>query len=232
MISPLERARLLDAEMQLQRAWLELNLRDLSDAVRESPWAKLQRTEARDRWELSLLKHRSLWIAGSQPADQPLPAPCATRRNHERESHAITRRRRTRRSCPISSALRERAREQIMKGAVTPSFPEADRSAIVELLNTALATEIVCVLRYKRHYFATHGIRAKFVSAEFLEHANEEQAHADQIAERIVQLGEDPDLNPATLLSRSHSEYDESTCLRADARGRPHRRAHRHRELS
>ena len=103
-----------------------------------------------------------------------------------------------------------RAREQIMKGAVTPSFPEADRKAIVELLNTALATEIVCVLRYKRHYYATHGIRAKFVSAEFLEHANEEQAHADQIAERIVQLGEDPDLNPATLLSRSHSEYDEA----------------------
>ena len=111
-------------------------------------------------------------------------------------------------------ALRTRAREQIMKGAVTPSFPEADRQAIVELLNTALATEIVCVLRYKRHYFAAHGIRAKFVSQEFLEHANEEQAHADQIAERIVQLGEDPDLNPATLLSRSHSEYDEETSLR------------------
>jgi bacterioferritin len=112
-------------------------------------------------------------------------------------------------------ALRTRAREQIMKGAVTPSYPEADRQAIVELLNTALATEIVCVLRYKRHYYATHGIRAKFVSAEFLEHANEEQAHADQIAERIVQLGEDPDLNPATLLSRAHSEYDEATSLRS-----------------
>ena len=111
-------------------------------------------------------------------------------------------------------ALRKRAKETIMKGAVTPSFPEADRKAIVELLNTALATEIVCVLRYKRHYFSTHGIRAKFVSAEFLEHANEEQAHADQIAARIVQLGEDPDLNPATLLSRSHSEYDDSTSLR------------------
>jgi len=112
------------------------------------------------------------------------------------------------------SALRARARQQMMKGAVTPSFPEADRKAIVELLNTALATEIVCVLRYKRHYYSTHGIRAKFVSAEFLEHAKEEQAHADQIAERIVQLGEDPDLNPATLLSRSHSEYDEATSLR------------------
>ena len=127
--------------------------------------------------------------------------------------------------------LRTRAREQMMKGAVTPSFPEADRKAIVELLNTALATEIVCVLRYKRHYYATHGIRAKFVSAEFLEHANEEQAHADQIAERIVQLGEDPDLNPATLLSRSHSEYDEATVAAPDARGRPDRRTHRHREL-
>jgi bacterioferritin len=112
------------------------------------------------------------------------------------------------------TALRARAREQMMKGAVTPSYPEEARMAIVDLLNTALATEIVCVLRYKRHYYATHGIRAKFVSAEFLEHAKEEQAHADKIAERIVQLGEDPDLNPATLLSRSHSEYDEQTSLR------------------
>jgi len=112
------------------------------------------------------------------------------------------------------TSLRSRARDQIMKGAVTPSYPEADRKAIIELLNTALATEIVCVLRYKRHYYATHGIRAKFVSAEFLEHANEEQAHADKLAERIVQLGEDPDLNPATLLSRAHSEYDEQTSLR------------------
>jgi bacterioferritin len=111
-------------------------------------------------------------------------------------------------------ALRARAKEDIMKGAVTPSFPETDRKVIVELLNTALATEIVCVLRYKRHYYATHGIRAKFVAAEFLEHAGEEQKHADQIAERIVQLGEDPDLNPATLLSRAHSEYDEATSLR------------------
>jgi bacterioferritin len=113
------------------------------------------------------------------------------------------------------AALRQRAREQMMKGAVTPSYPEADRLAIVALLQTALATELVCVARYKRHYFVTHGIRAKFVAAEFLEHAKEEQAHADQIAERIVQLGEDPDLNPATLLTRSHAEYDESTTLRA-----------------
>jgi len=112
------------------------------------------------------------------------------------------------------TALRARARQEIMKGAVTPSYPEAERKVIIELLQTALATEIVCVLRYKRHYYSTHGIRAKFVAAEFLEHANEEQAHADQISERIVQLGEDPDLNPATLLSRAHAEYDESTSLR------------------
>jgi len=110
--------------------------------------------------------------------------------------------------------LRARARDHIMDGAMTPSFPESERKAIVELLNTALATEWVCVLRYRRHYFAAHGIRAKFVATEFLEHANEEQAHADRIAERIVQLGEDPDLNPATLLARSHAEYDESTSLR------------------
>jgi len=111
------------------------------------------------------------------------------------------------------SALRDRARDHMMRGAVTPSYAEADRKAIVELLNTALATEIVCVLRYKRHYFATHGIRAKFVASEFLEHANEEQAHADQIAERIVQLGGEPDFKPDTLQKRSHSDYDESQTL-------------------
>ena len=109
--------------------------------------------------------------------------------------------------------LRDGARQHIENGAVTSGY-KADTETIIKLLNEALATEIVCVLRYKRHYYSTHGIRAKFVSAEFLEHAQEEQAHADQIAERIVQLGEDPDLNPATLLSRSHSEYDEATSLR------------------
>jgi bacterioferritin len=112
------------------------------------------------------------------------------------------------------STLRARAREQMMKGAVTPSYPEEHRRAIVQLLQTALATETVCVLRYKRHYYVSHGIRAKFVAEEFLEHAKEEQKHADQLAERIVQLGEDPDLNPATLTARAHSEYDEFTSLR------------------
>lgn len=110
-------------------------------------------------------------------------------------------------------ALRARARQHIQDGAVTASYPE-DKATIVKLLNEALATELVCVLRYKRHYYVTHGIRAKAAAAEFLEHALEEQAHADQIAERITQLGENPDLNPDTLTKRSHAEYDEQTSLR------------------
>ena len=108
--------------------------------------------------------------------------------------------------------LRQRARAHIEDGAVTSSYPK-DREAIIQLLNEALATELVCVLRYKRHYYATKGIRAKVAAAEFLEHAQDEQRHADQIAQRIVQLGADPDLNPSTLAARSHAEYDESTDL-------------------
>jgi bacterioferritin len=110
------------------------------------------------------------------------------------------------------SALRERARAHIEDGAVTSSYPK-DRATIIELLNEALATELVCVLRYKRHYYATKGIRAKVAAAEFLEHAQDEQQHADEIAQRIVQLGAIPDLNPSTLASRSHAEYDESMDL-------------------
>ena len=90
---------------------------------------------------------------------------------------------------------------------------KADRDKVVELLNGALATEIVCVLRYKRHYFMASGIHAQAVAAEFLQHANEEQGHADQIAERIVQLGGEPNLSPDGLSSRSHSEYVEGTTL-------------------
>lgn len=117
-------------------------------------------------------------------------------------------------SSPISdtATIRRRAREHIEAGAVTPSYPE-DKDQIVALLNGALATELVCVLRYKRHYYVTHGVRAKVAAAEFLEHANQEQQHADQIAQRIVQLGENPDFNPASLVARSHAEYDESTNL-------------------
>jgi bacterioferritin len=108
--------------------------------------------------------------------------------------------------------LRRRAREHIEAGAVTAGY-QADPETVVGILNEALATEIVCVLRYKRHYFMAVGLEAESVSAEFLQHANEEQAHADRIAERIVQLGGAPDLNPSGLTSKSHSEYVEGSSL-------------------
>jgi bacterioferritin len=108
--------------------------------------------------------------------------------------------------------LRERARQHMEKGAVTSSYG-ADRDTVVKVLNEALATEIVCVLRYKRHYYMAQGIHSESVKAEFLEHANEEQAHADQISERIVQLGGEPDLNPDSLTARSHAQYVEGTNL-------------------
>ena len=108
--------------------------------------------------------------------------------------------------------LRDRARKHIQQGAVTPGY-RADAKKVIKLLNEALATEIVCVLRYKRHYFMADGLAAESVKAEFLEHANEEQAHADRIAERIVQLGGEPDLDPANLASRSHAEYVEGDSL-------------------
>jgi bacterioferritin len=103
--------------------------------------------------------------------------------------------------------LRKRAREHIAQGAVTPGY-HADRSVVLKLLNEALATEIICTLRYKRHYYMAQGIHAESVAAEFLEHANEEQRHADQIAERITQLGGAPDFSPEGLASRSHAEGD------------------------
>jgi bacterioferritin len=108
--------------------------------------------------------------------------------------------------------LRERARKHIENGAVTEGYT-ADRETVVKLLNEALATEIVCVLRYKRHYFMASGIHAEGVAAEFLEHANDEQGHADQIAQRIVQLKGEPNFNPDGLLMRSHAEYVEGTTL-------------------
>jgi len=108
--------------------------------------------------------------------------------------------------------LRRRARSHIEEGAVTEAY-RADRETVRRLLNEALATEIVCVLRYKRHYYMASGIHAQAVAAEFLEHAGEEQGHADLIAARIVQLGGEPDLNPEGLLTRSHSEYVEGDGL-------------------
>jgi len=108
--------------------------------------------------------------------------------------------------------LRQRARSHIEEGAVTPGYG-ADRATVVKMLNDALATETVCVLRYKRHYFMAQGLNSESVKEEFKEHADEEQEHADRIAERIVQLGGEPDLNPASLVARSHSEYVEGTSL-------------------
>jgi bacterioferritin len=108
--------------------------------------------------------------------------------------------------------LRERARKHIENGAVTEGY-SADRGTVVKLLNEALATELVCVLRYKRHYFMAAGINAESVAAEFLQHANEEQGHADLIARRIVQLNGEPDFNPEGLLTRSHAEYVEGDTL-------------------
>ncbi|HYV25577.1 MAG TPA: ferritin-like domain-containing protein [Pyrinomonadaceae bacterium] len=108
--------------------------------------------------------------------------------------------------------LRERARKHIENGAVTEGY-KADRETVIKLLNEALATEIVCVLRYKRHYFMASGIHAEGVAAEFLQHANEEQGHADQIGARIVQLGGAPNLSPEGMLTRSHAEYVEGDTL-------------------
>jgi len=108
--------------------------------------------------------------------------------------------------------LRERARKHIENGAITEGY-SADRDTVVKLLNEALATEIICVLRYKRHYFMATGINAESVAAEFLQHANEEQGHADEIAQRIVQLGGAPNFNPDGLSTRSHAEYVEGDTL-------------------
>ena len=108
--------------------------------------------------------------------------------------------------------LRERARKHIENGAVTEGY-KADRETVIRLLQEALATEIVCVLRYKRHYFMATGIHANAVAQEFQEHAAEEQGHADRIAGRITQLGGEPNFNPDGLSSRSHSEYVEGDSL-------------------
>lgn len=108
--------------------------------------------------------------------------------------------------------IRERARQEIEKGPVTDAYG-ADLERVLRVLNEALATEIVCTLRYKRHYYTASGLYTEPVAAEFLEHAQEEQQHADKLAQRIVQLGGQPDFDPDTLTKRSHAEYDASTDL-------------------
>jgi bacterioferritin len=108
--------------------------------------------------------------------------------------------------------IRERARKQIMEGAVTPDYA-LDRDQAIGILNEALATELVCVARYRFHYFMATGIHSQAIKGEFKEHAEEEQEHADWLCGRIKQLGGKPEMNPATLTGRSHSEYKEGTSL-------------------
>jgi bacterioferritin len=127
----------------------------------------------------------------------------------------------TREATPVASgrleldnAALEAAKRSLEKGAVTPSYGPW-REDIIKLLNDALATEIVCTLRYKRHYFTAKGLASPKIAEEFLVHANEETAHGDMIAERIVHLGGEPDFTPTTLASRSHADYDESRDLQA-----------------
>src|SRR5438067_8132201 len=109
-------------------------------------------------------------------------------------------------------AIRARAREHIEHGPITESYG-ADRKRVIDVLNEVLATEMVCVLRYKRHYYMATGIHAQAVAEEFLEHAKEEQEHADIVAERITQLGGEPNFNPEGLAMRSHSQDVEGKSL-------------------
>lgn len=111
-------------------------------------------------------------------------------------------------------AIRDRARTHMEHGAVTESYG-ADREQVIQVLNEVLATEIVCALRYKRHYYMADGIHSETAKAEFAEHAAQEQEHADMVAERITQLNGAPDFNPAVLASRSHAQYAEGTSLKA-----------------
>lgn len=109
------------------------------------------------------------------------------------------------------------AKSSVDDGAITPSYGPW-RDDVIKLLNDALATELVCVLRYKRHHFTAKGMASPAIAAEFLVHANEEAAHGDRLAERIVQLGGDPDFSPDSLTGRSHADYDESSELKAMVR--------------
>lgn len=123
----------------------------------------------------------------------------------------------TRPHLELDEAALKAAASSLDDGAVTPSYGPW-RDEIVKLLNDALATELVCVLRYKRHYFTADGLASPAIADEFLVHANEEAAHADKIAERIVQLGGEPDFSPDSLTQRSHADYDTSTDLKAMVR--------------
>ncbi|HEY5971102.1 MAG TPA: ferritin-like domain-containing protein [Pseudoxanthomonas sp.] len=138
----------------------------------------------------------------SKPASKPKP-----------QKHATATKTVTDGVLTDTATLRANARKNIGDGAITRTYL-ADKKVVIKLLNDALATEYVCVLRYYRHYFMASGMLADSVKAEFLEHAQQEQGHAHKLAERIVQLGGEPDLNPDTLTRRSHAEYKEGQDLR------------------
>lgn len=117
----------------------------------------------------------------------------------------------------LDEAGLQAARSSLTDGAITPAYGP-HREAIIKLLNDSLATELVCVLRYKRHHFMATGLASPKIAEEFLTHANEESAHADLLARRIVQLGGEPDFSPSTLLERSHADYDDSNDLQTMVR--------------
>ena len=114
----------------------------------------------------------------------------------------------------LNEAAVDAARRSLDQGAVTPSYGPW-REDIIKLLNDSLATELVCVLRYKRHHFTASGLASPKIAEEFLVHANEESGHADRLAQRIVQLGGAPDFSPDSLSQRSHAAYDDSSDLKA-----------------
>jgi bacterioferritin len=120
-------------------------------------------------------------------------------------------------SLKLDEAGLKAARKNLDDGALTPAY-DLHRESVIQLLNDSLATELVCVLRYKRHHFTASGLKSPKIAEEFMVHANEEAAHADRIAERIVQLGGEPDFSPQNLLARSHADYDESKELKSMVR--------------
>jgi bacterioferritin len=154
----------------------------------------------------SLPARKESCIPNQQIKQEPAKANGATMRE------MVPRNNPTQRPTSDVADIRKRARTNIENGAVTEGY-RGDRETVIRLLNETLATEIVCTLRYRRHYYMASGIHAQSAAAEFLEHANMEQNHADRVAERIVQLGGEPDLNPQTLTQRSHAEYVEGTTL-------------------
>jgi bacterioferritin len=133
--------------------------------------------------------------------------------HHKEHSSADARASLERQPMKLDLAAIEAAKQSLEQGAVTPGYgPWA--ADIIQLLNDSLATELVCVLRYKRHHFTAQGLASAKIAEEFLVHANEESGHADRLAQRIVQLGGAPDFSPASLTERSHASYDQSTDLK------------------